>query len=147
MAAPTLWARCSRCGKRHVSWTLAAEGTTPSGMPSVATTKWYLVPALPRPVGLGPVSSPPRLARTDEQLRCSSIDDHVPGSGLGSGAHQPDQDDMDPAQQGRGAPLVQATGQGGDASAPGCGPPLPPLHAFADEEPQCLDDLDRRSGW
>ena len=49
-----------------MSWTLAAEGTTPSGRPSVATTTWYLVPALPRSVGLGPVSSPPRLARTEQ---------------------------------------------------------------------------------
>src|SRR5215218_10362390 len=51
-----------RCGKSRVSWTLAAEGMTASGRPSVATTTWYLVPALPRSVGLGPVSSPPRLA-------------------------------------------------------------------------------------
>src|SRR3954451_8404981 len=66
MAAPTLWARCRRCRKRRVSWTLAAEGTAPSGRPSVATTTWYLVPGLPRSVGLGPVSSPPCLARTEQ---------------------------------------------------------------------------------
>jgi hypothetical protein len=36
------------------------------GMPSVETTTWYLVPALPRSVGLGPVSSPPRVARTEQ---------------------------------------------------------------------------------
>ena len=28
-------------------------------MPSVETTTWYLVPSLPRSVGLGPVSAPP----------------------------------------------------------------------------------------
>ena len=58
--------QAQQCGKSRVSWTLAAEGTTPSGMPSVETTIWYLVPALPRSVGLGPVSSPPRLARTEQ---------------------------------------------------------------------------------
>src|SRR5689334_16113299 len=66
MAAQTTWARRNRWGKRRVSWTLAAEGTTPSGRPSVEATIWYLVPALPRSVGLGPVSSPPRLARTEQ---------------------------------------------------------------------------------
>src|SRR3954454_4645259 len=35
-------------------------------MPSVEATTWYLVPALPRSVGLGPVSSPPCLARTEQ---------------------------------------------------------------------------------
>src|SRR3954454_13889032 len=35
-------------------------------MPSVEATTWNLVPALPRSVGLGPVSSPPRLARTEQ---------------------------------------------------------------------------------
>src|SRR3954454_1868542 len=143
MAAPTLWARCSRCRKRRVSWTLAAEGTAPSGMPSVATTTWYLVPALPRSVGLGPVSSPPCLART-EQLSTTTSQGALPGPARtirirATWTH--------PAQQGRGAPLVQAAAQGGAAGAPGRGPQLPPLHALADEEPQGLDDLDRRQGW
>src|SRR4051794_21177618 len=78
MAAPTLWARCRRCRKRRVSWTLAAEGTAPSGRPSVATTTWYLVPALPRSVGLGPVSSPPCLART-EQLSTTTSQEATSG--------------------------------------------------------------------
>src|SRR4051812_253088 len=78
MAAPTAWAKCRRCGKSRVSWTLAAEGTAPSGMPSVATTMWCLVPALPRSVGLGPVSSPPRLART-EQLSTTTSQAAAPG--------------------------------------------------------------------
>src|SRR3954454_19554596 len=47
-------------------------------MPSVEATTWYLVPALPRSVGLGPVSSPPRLART-EQL--STTTSHEVASG------------------------------------------------------------------
>src|SRR6478672_8168024 len=66
MAAQATWARRSKCRKSRVSWTLAAEGTAPSGKPSVATTRWYLVPGLPRSVGLGPVSAPPRLARTEQ---------------------------------------------------------------------------------
>src|SRR4051794_4995748 len=47
-------------------------------MPSVATTTWYLVPSLPRSVGLRPVSSPPRLALT-EQL--STTTSHAATSG------------------------------------------------------------------
>src|SRR4051794_41053613 len=112
MAAPTLWARCRRCRKRRVSWTLAAEGTAPSGRPSVATTTWYLVPGLPRSVGLGPVSSPPCLARTEQLSTTTS-------QGAASGpAHHADQHGMDPAQQGHGAPVVQATAQGGAGSTP-----------------------------
>ena len=57
---------------------MAAEGTAPSGKPSVETTTWYLVPSLPRSVGLGPVNSPPRLART-EQL--STTTSHAMASG------------------------------------------------------------------
>lgn len=48
----------------------------------------------------------------------TAIDHHVPGSGLGSCAHHPDQGDMDPAQHGYGTPVVQATAQGGTGSAP-----------------------------
>src|SRR3954451_21780337 len=53
---------------------------------------------------------------------------------------------MDPAQHGRGAPIIQATAQGGTARAPGRGPQLTPLHALANEEPQRLDHLDGRDG-
>src|SRR5690242_10706520 len=79
MAAQTTGARRSRCAKRRVSWTLAAEGTTPSGRPSVEATIWYLVPALPRSVGLGPVSSPPRLARTEQLSTTTSQEVATPG--------------------------------------------------------------------
>src|SRR5215208_4609043 len=78
MAAQTTCARRSRCGKSRVSWTLAAEGTAAKGMPSVETTTWYLVPGLPRSVGLGPVSSPPRLART-EQLSTTTSQEAASG--------------------------------------------------------------------
>ena len=124
-----------------MSWTLAAEGMAPSGRPSVATTTWYLVPALPRSVGLGPVSSPPCLART-EQLSTTTSQDAVSGPARTIRIRAT----MDPAQQGRGAPVVQATAQGGAASTPGRGPQLAPLHTLTDEEPQRLDDLDRRHG-
>src|SRR3954464_2691180 len=159
-AAQTTWARRSRCPKRRVSWTLAAEGTAPSGMPSVATTTWYLVPALPRSVGLGPVSSPPCLART-EQLSTTTSQGAPSGPARtiriratwtcrskavalqlsrrrGKGALP---------QQSCGPPAVQAAAQGGAASAPGCGPQLPPLHALADEEAQRLDHPDSRHWW
>src|SRR4028118_879133 len=172
MAAQTTRARPRRCGKSRVSWTLAAEGTTPSGRPSVETTTWYLVPALPRSVGLGPVRSPPRLART-EQL--STTTSHGASSGpertmrisaawtwrnragalpparrrgeeAGPGARQAGQRGMVLAQQGGGAPGVQAAAQGGPASTPGGGPQLAPLHAFTDAEPACRDDLAGRHG-
>src|SRR3712207_9117390 len=78
MVAQTTWATRKRWGKSRVAWTLAAEGTAASGRPAVATTTWYLVPALPRSVGLGPVSSPPCLART-EQL--STTTSHEAASG------------------------------------------------------------------
>ena len=38
---------------------IPAERQTASGMPFRSTTRWYLDPALPRSVGLGPVWSPP----------------------------------------------------------------------------------------
>jgi hypothetical protein len=37
---------------------------TASGIPFRSTTRWYLLPRFPRSTGLGPVSAPPRLART-----------------------------------------------------------------------------------
>ena len=76
----------------------------------------------------------------------AAVDHHVPGRGLGSRAHHPDQGEMNPAQQRRGPPIVQATAQGGAAGAPGRGPRLAPLHPRTDEEPQRLDDLDGRRG-
>jgi hypothetical protein len=41
------------------SWVLAAESATARGMPLRSTSRWYLLPGLPRSVGFGPVSSPP----------------------------------------------------------------------------------------
>src|SRR3954452_17171261 len=153
-AAQTTWARRSRCPKRRVSWTLAAEGTAPSGMPSVATTTWYLVPALPRSVGLGPVSSPPCLARTEQLSTTTS-------QGAPSGPARTiriratwtrrrtavvlqlsrRRRRVEPAL---GPPAAPAARRGAAATAAGCGPQLPPLHALAGEEAQGLDDLDGR---
>src|SRR5829696_7490860 len=42
-----------------VSWALAAERRTASGMPFRSTTRWYLAPGLPGSTGFGPVCSPP----------------------------------------------------------------------------------------
>jgi hypothetical protein len=46
------------------SWTFAAERRTASGIPLRSTTRWDLLPRLPRSAGFGPISAPPRLART-----------------------------------------------------------------------------------
>src|SRR3712207_1084681 len=43
----------------RLSCRFAAETSTLSGSPSASTSRWYLLPALPRSVGFGPVSSPP----------------------------------------------------------------------------------------
>src|SRR3982750_3443357 len=111
-------------------------------MPSVATTTWYLVPSLPRSVGLRPASSPPRLALT-EQL--STTTSHAATSGpertIRSRATWTRRSTATALQS------LRRTAQGGAAGAPGGGPQLAPLHALPDEEPQCLDDLDGRHGW
>jgi hypothetical protein len=50
----------SRIGSTSMeSWRLAPVIATARDSPSAVTSKWYLVPSLPRSVGLGPVSSPP----------------------------------------------------------------------------------------
>ena len=61
-------ARNSRSNTR-VSLTLAAVAAQATGTPSPMVAMWYLVPRLPRSVGLGPVKSPPRLARTEQVSR------------------------------------------------------------------------------
>src|SRR5688572_14404187 len=48
-------ARNSRSNTR-VSWTFAAVAAQATGTPSPIVATWYLVPRLPRSVGLGPVS-------------------------------------------------------------------------------------------
>src|SRR3954466_3586800 len=80
MAAQTTKARRSRAGNSIVSCTLAAEGRAATGMPSLATTRWYLVPRLALSVGFGPINSPPRLART---LQLSMTTSHAAAAASG----------------------------------------------------------------
>ncbi len=57
------------------SWALAAERRIASGIPLRSTTTWYLVPGLPRSVGLGPVCSPPFGAHADAiEARSAPVD-------------------------------------------------------------------------
>lgn len=43
----------------RLSWMLAADRVTASGMPLASMTTWRFEPGLPRSVGFGPVSRPP----------------------------------------------------------------------------------------
>src|SRR3712207_1444188 len=47
------------CSTSLESWMFAAEIVAASGAPSLSTSRWCLVPALPRSTGLRPVCSPP----------------------------------------------------------------------------------------
>jgi hypothetical protein len=68
---PTIGGFASITASRRIeSWVLAGERRTASGMPLWSTTRWYFEPRLPRSTGFGPMSSPPRLART---LRLSTL--------------------------------------------------------------------------
>src|SRR3954452_647453 len=106
-------------------------------MPSVATTTWYLVPSLPRSVGLRPVSAPPSLAVT-EQL--STTTSHAATSGpertIRSRATWTWRSTAVALQSSRRRRKVEPQAR------PAVAPQLAPLHALPDEEPQCLDDLD-----
>src|SRR3954452_9028740 len=62
----------NRRSKTSVSLTLAAVTAQATGTPSPSVPMWYLVPRLLRSVGLGPVRSPPRLARTEQVSRIRS---------------------------------------------------------------------------
>src|SRR5215218_4655178 len=64
-------ARNSR-SKTSVSLTLAAVATHATGTPSPSTAPLYFVPRWARSVGLGPVRSPARLARTEQLSRIRS---------------------------------------------------------------------------
>jgi hypothetical protein len=44
---------------------VAADSHTAKGMPPRSTSRWYLLPGLPRSVGFGPVSQPPLGAHAD----------------------------------------------------------------------------------
>ena len=66
MRVMTANAARNRRSNKTVSFTLAAVAMHATGTPSALTATWYFVPLLPRSVGLGPVRSPPRLARTEQ---------------------------------------------------------------------------------
>src|SRR5687767_2044355 len=72
MRAMTAKAARNRRSKTSVSLTLAAVATHATGTPSPSTATLYFVPRLARSVGLGPVRSPPRLARTEQLSRIRS---------------------------------------------------------------------------
>jgi hypothetical protein len=58
-ASPLTGASPSRIGSTSMlSCRLAPVIATASGSPSAVNSRWYFVPALPRSVGFGPVSSP-----------------------------------------------------------------------------------------
>src|SRR3954463_6104449 len=92
--------------KASVSLTLAAVARQATGTPSPSVAMWYLVPLLPRSVGLGPVRSPPRLARTKQVSRIRSRDQ------VGVAAQHADQQSMDFRQQTPLGPAPQAAAQG-----------------------------------
>lgn len=50
-----------------LSWVLAADASTCRDRPLASVSRWYLESGFPRSAGLGPVSSPPLLARTDTE--------------------------------------------------------------------------------
>src|SRR5215213_3310632 len=72
MRAMTAKAARNSRSKTSVSLTLAAVATHATGTPSPSTATWYLVPRLALSVGLGPVRSPARLARTEQLSRIRS---------------------------------------------------------------------------
>src|ERR671916_267195 len=139
MAAQTARAKRSRYGKSRVSWTLAAEGMAASGMPSVEATTWYLVPGLPRSVGLGPVSSPPRLART-EQLSTTTSQEAASGPErtIRIRATWTWCSKAVALQPSRRRRRVEPQAR------PAASPQRPPLDALAHEETRRLNDLDGR---
>src|SRR5688500_17674182 len=127
----------NRRSNRTVSLTLAAIAAQAIGTPSPSTATWYLVPRLPRSVGLGPVRSPPRLARTEHASRIrSGWPRSMPTSRACTFANRPVlAHRIRAAAQGRGAGLVL----GGDQAAP--------WRALAQEAPQRRHHPDGVGWW
>src|SRR3954466_8784682 len=123
-------ARNSR-SKTSVSLTFAAVARQAIGTPSPSVAMWYLVPLLPRSVGLGPVRSPPRLARTKQVSRIRSRDQ------VGVAAQHADQQSMDFRQQTPLGPAPQAAAQGCAAGLTRGGTQAAPGRALAQKAPQC----------
>src|SRR4051812_22313303 len=118
-------ARNSR-SNTSVSLTLAAVATHATGTPSPSTATLYLVPRLARSVGLGPVRSPARLARTEQlsRIRSGWRPQHADQQGVHLRQHTRLGPACEPPPQGRAARLRRCRGQ----TAPGC--------ALAQEAPQ-----------
>src|SRR4051794_29791474 len=105
---------------------------------------WYLVPRLPRSVGLGPVSSPPRLART-EQLSTTTSQGATSGPArtIRIRATWTRRSKAVALQASRRRRRVEPQARPAAARSS----QLAPLDALAGEEAQRLDDLDGRQGW
>src|SRR5215211_4565685 len=107
MAAPTLWARCRRCRKRRVSWTLAAEATAPSGRDAVGRDDdMVLGPGLTAVGGIGAG----QLAAVLGADR-TTVDHHVPGE-----RPQAPRAPCGPARHGPGAAGPQHSSRPGDGA-------------------------------
>src|SRR4051795_3427943 len=128
-------ARNSR-SKASVSLTLAAVARQATGTPSRSVAMWYLVPLLPRSVGLGPVRSPPRLARAKQVSRIRSRDQ------VGVAAQHADQQSMDFRQQTPLGPAPQAAAQGCATGLTRGGTQAAPGRALAQKAPQCRHNPD-----
>src|SRR3954469_15872919 len=131
--AMTAKAARKRRSNTSVSLTLAAVATHATGTPSPSTATLYFVPRLARSVGLGPVRSPARLARTEQLSRIrSGWPRSMPTSkGVPLGQHARLGPACEPPPQGRTARLVPCRAQ----AAPG--------RALAQEAPQSRQHPDR----
>src|SRR6185436_8975306 len=142
MRAITAKAARNRRSNTSVSLTLAAVATHATGTPSPSTATLYFVPRLARSVGLGPVRSPPRLARTEQLSRITSgWPRSMPTSRACTwastplGQHARLGPACQPPPQGRAAGLVPCRAQ----AAPGCA-----LTQEAPQGPQHPDRVGRR---
>src|SRR4051794_29450328 len=137
MRAMTAKAARNRRSKMSVSLTLAAVARHATGTPSPSTATWYFVPRLALSVGLGPVKSPPRLARTEQLSRIRS--------GWITPQHA-DQHGVDLRQQAHPGPACQPSPQGRTAGLSRCRGQAAPGRALAQEPPQSRQHPDRLGG-
>ena len=73
--------RVQRRPETFLSWTLAPESLTPSGIPWPSTTKCRFVPSFPRSVGFLPVSSPLLPVRRPSRCPATATSSQCPYSG------------------------------------------------------------------
>ena len=116
---PTIGGMASTTGSSSFeSWTLAAESRTASGMPLRSTTRWYLLPRLPRSAGFGPVSLAPALGPDADAVhaRPRPVDGALVAQPVQQRGVQPLPDAgrlpvAQPPPAGRAAPAAQLLGQ------------------------------------